>query len=167
MKNKGFLILGISLFLLSAGQSQTYEEYLKQFQSDFKKFREQQDQMITGLRQDYSDYVRKRDKEYSDYLKTEWENFRVFSGNIPPEKPKPKTIPEFRRTSAPSVVRLPVITPFPATTPELPAIVKVPVIQKPESREFDEDAFFITFYGAKVYLDIDRALRNYPAIQSG
>ncbi|MEI7501578.1 MAG: hypothetical protein WCK84_14165, partial [Bacteroidota bacterium] len=141
-------------------QGQTYEEWLKQEQANFDKFRIEQQKMLQELRNDYANYIKQHDKDYSDYLKKEWESFQVFAGKKPPEKPKPKAIPEFKPVPGAPVSPIPIIT-APLDIPKkIPTLVKLPIIQKPEPANYPEDAFSINFCGAKVYLDIDRNIKN-------
>ena len=158
MKNLFLLLMLLSIS--SIIEAQTYEEWLKQEQSNFNKFRVEQEKMLQEMRDDYANYVKQHDKEYSDYLKKEWENFQVFSGKKPPEKPKPKAIPEFKQLAGVPVTRIPILTAPLEIRLKIPTLVKLPVIQKPEPVEFPEDAFSITFCGAKVYLNVDQDLKN-------
>ena len=105
------LFLLLMLFSISSViEAQTYEEWLKQEQSNFNKFRVEQEKMLQEMRDDYANYVKQHDKEYSDYLKKEWENFQVYAGKKPPEKPKPKAIPEFKQIAGVPLTRIPLLT---------------------------------------------------------
>ncbi len=58
---------------LSAEMS--FDEFAKQYKAEFQQFREA------------------RDREFHDFLKQTWEEFRVFKGQAEDPEPKPKTIP--------------------------------------------------------------------------
>jgi len=167
------LLLVLFLSFCQIARTQTYEEYLKQHQADFRKFKEEQNQLMEKLRQDYRDWVKQHDKEFSDYLNREWENYQVFAGKKAPEKPKPVVIPEFKPEPVPKPVpeeeirQLPAIAPDLDPRKEVQEICKLPVIRKPEPVTFPEDAFSIRFCGAKVYLDIDRDLKNITSTKKG
>ncbi|MBC8435949.1 MAG: hypothetical protein H8D88_00135, partial [Bacteroidetes bacterium] len=167
------LLLVLFLISCQVARTQTYEEYLKQHEADFRKFKKEQNQLMEKLRQDYRDWVNKHDKEFSDYLNQEWENYQVFAGKKVPEKPKPVVIPEFKPEPKPKPIppekirQLPVIAPDLTMQKQLSEICKLPVIQKPEPVTFSEDAFSIRFCGAKVYLDIDRDLKRISSTKKG
>ena len=164
---KRIFFLLMLLVTTSIIEAQTYEEWLKQEQENFDKFRVEQQKMLEDLRNDYAHYVKKHDKDYSDYLKKEWGNFQVFTGKKPPEKPKPKAIPEFIPTPGAPVSRIPIVT-APLDIPtKIPVLVKLPVIQKPEPANYPEDAFSINFCGAKVYLNIDQDFKNIATGKKG
>ena len=74
------LLLVLFLMIGQVARTQTYEEYLKQHQADFNKFKDEQNQLMEKLRQDYRDWVNQHDKEFSEYLNQEWENYQVFAG---------------------------------------------------------------------------------------
>jgi len=153
-----FLVILLSAF--NAIQAQTYEEWLKQEQANFSKFQIAQQTMLQEMRKDYADFIKKHDKEYSDYLKKEWTSFQVFAGQKPPERPKPKTIPEFKRLPGDSIKRIPIII-KPLDIPRnIPPLVRLPVIQKPEPPNFPKESFSFNFCGEKVFLDIDKNLKN-------
>ena len=168
MRNvKRIFFLLIFLATANAIQCQTYKEWLKQEQANFNKFRIEQQKMLEELRNDYANYVKQHDKDYSDFLKKEWENFQVFTGKKPPEKPKPKVIPEFKPFPGAPVSRIPIIiVPLDIQT-KIPVLVKLPVIQKPEPDHYPEDAFSINFCGEKVYLNIDQDLKNIITVKKG
>jgi hypothetical protein len=167
MKNRIFFIFALVLFYIPELQSQTYEEYVKQYQADLKKYAEQQEQMIVRMRADYQDYVARCDKEYSDYLKKEWEKFQVFAGKKPPQKPKPATIPEYKPAPSAPISRIQVISARVDAGTAARTIVRLPVIQKPEPVNYPEDACSINFCGAKVYMDIDSDLKNIVLANKG
>lgn len=163
------LVLFLLLALCWISQAQTYEEYVKQHQSDFQKFKEEQNRLMEKLRKDYSDWVKQHDKEFSDYLNREWANFQVFAGKKAPEKPKPDVMPEYKPAPVPdeNIRQLPVRAPELDQKKHIPVIGKLPLIQKPEPEFFSEDAFSITFCGGLVYLDIDRDLRSITSSKRG
>ncbi|MEI6435026.1 MAG: hypothetical protein WCP32_09295 [Bacteroidota bacterium] len=167
MKSKSIFILVLSLFYLSMLQGQTYEEFLKQRQADFQKFKERQESTIAQLRKEYADYVSKHDREYSAYLKEEWEKFQVFAGKKPPEKPKPKTLPTYTPQPDAPIIRIPVIQPQNVIQQTAGNIIRFPLIQKPESSDQKMDPFSFTFCGEKVYFDIDPDLQNIKADLKG
>lgn len=169
LKTGWILLLVLSFSFVSTAQ--TYEEYVKQHQEDFRKFTEEQNRLMEQLRQEYADWVKQHDKEFAAYLEQEWQNFQVFAGKKIPEKPKPGVIPEYTPPKEP--VKPEAIRPLPVVPPELdrskpaPVICKRPVIQKPEEKVFPEDAFTLTFCGARVYLDIDRELGGITTAKKG
>ncbi|MFH0893554.1 MAG: hypothetical protein V2A54_03870, partial [Bacteroidota bacterium] len=164
---KKFFLLVIILFVSSAIKSQTYEEWLNQEQINIDKFMLEQEKMLQELRNEYTSYVKLHDKDFSNYLKKEWESFHVFAGKKPPEKPKPKTIPEFEPVPGFPILSMPILT-APLDIPKnIPTLVKFPVIQKMDPIDYPESEFSINFCGAKVYLDIDQDLKNIASGKKG
>jgi hypothetical protein len=140
--------------------AQTYEEWLKQEQANFSKFRIEQEKALDAMRKDFAGYVKQRDKDYSDYLKKDWGNFQVSAGKKPPEKPKPAAVPPYKPVPGAPIVRIPIVPALLEIPVKIPTLVKLPVIQKPEPADYPEDSFSFTFCGAKVYLDVDKNLKN-------
>ncbi|MEI6683848.1 MAG: hypothetical protein WCO44_14550 [Bacteroidota bacterium] len=168
MKTYKKLLLFIMLVSLSGTiMSQTYEEWLKQEQDNFGKFKLEREKLLLEMRNDYASYVKQHDHEYSDYLKKEWENFQVFSGKKPPEKPKPTVIPEFKALSETPVNPIAIRTTLVDIPKSIPSLLKMPVIQKPEPAGIPEDALSFSFCGAKVYLDVDRNIGNITTGKKG
>ncbi|MEI7727163.1 MAG: hypothetical protein WCK09_18785 [Bacteroidota bacterium] len=153
-----FVVILFAVF--STIHAQTYEEWLKQEQANFSKFRIEQEKALEAMRKDYANYVKQRDKDYSDYLKKGWENFPVSTAKKPPEKPKPAAVPAYKPAPGAPVTRMPIVT-APLDIPmKIPTLVKLPVIQKPEPADYPEDSFSFNFCGARVTLDVDLNLKN-------
>ena len=160
MKSKLLFTFIVSLLSISFLQGQTYEEYLKQHEADFKKFKTDQETAIARLRKEYSDYVTKRDREYSAYLKQEWEKFQVFTGKKQPDKPKPKILPVYKPEPGVPINRIPAIQPTIETVSPFLNLTHLPMIQKPERVEADLEIVSFKFCGEKVTLNVDPAIQK-------
>ena len=49
------------------------------------------------MQADFNEYVIQRDKEFADYLKTQWTAYKPDAPIEPPEKPKPEEIPAYNK----------------------------------------------------------------------
>lgn len=167
--NKILNIIVFTLIFAIHSQSQTYEEFVKQRQTEFDRFRKEQADAISGLRKEYADYIRKKDREYADYLKNEWNKFQVFTGKKAPDKPKPKAIPAFTQTVPDVKKSNPVINKIPALPPRIDIppttlnLAKLPLIQKPvleEDESKPKELAGFKYCGEKITIDYDPAIRN-------
>lgn len=125
----GFVLTGIIATIVHASDRSEFEKWLTQEKQTFQEYRD------------------KRDKEFTNFLKSQWKEMQTFQGlvrdktpkpvNLPvaPEpKPAPKPVPPKPVVDAkpkPTIDKKPVIEPQPTpkpVTPPLP-IVKVPPIK--------------------------------------
>ena len=112
-------------------------------QDDFEAYRKQQQQGVQKLDAEFQEYKDKQDREFADFLKGQWSDFKTFSGKVRIKEPEPQKAPVYRPAppvkSSPSVKPSPVpaeaipvkptITPIVETPvkPPLPSTVKEPV----------------------------------------
>lgn len=119
MKSR-ILALVVLCFLTIGGLAQvdsTFEETRKALLREMESFAQDNED-------EFDQYVDKIDKEFSDYLRTTWEEFNLFAGIKPDTTPKPKILPKYN----PAV---PKIKPgeIPHEIPIQPGIgVQIPVI---------------------------------------
>lgn len=142
-------------FLLTLS-AQTFEEFVRQRESEFQQFKQEREAFIRQMEQQYKDYVAKRDKEFTEYLNRRWEEYQVFAGMIKDEKPKPKVIPDHDATAPTPPPRT-----LPVSIPERPVIAlpvpapDIPIIQQPEPERFPTRSISFDFYGNRVSLTYD------------
>ncbi len=119
---KKLLCAFLSFFVvLFVAKAQTIDDYQRQQQAEINRLKISQQESIDNSKGDYLKYLSKRDIEWSDYLRKEWESFQVFAGNPVPEKPKPQLVP---------VCTLPIDT-IPPTIPSAPSITPQESTEKP------------------------------------
>ncbi len=152
------LFSGLMLFCLSAGAN-----------SEFQQWMQQQSQGVSAQKKEFQEYKDKRDKEFTDFLKSQWKAVDIVKGEVMDEVPKPDVMP----VAPPEpVVQAPVKKPVLVTVPK-PVVTKkpapAPLVVAPKGRPLTVDFFGrqIRFYydaGLKQRLDsrIDKnAVSNY------
>lgn len=152
------MIFGV--FGFSSIWAQTFEEYKKQQQDQYQKFKEDREKQIKALADEFDEYVKKQDEEYTEYLKERWKQFQGFQGlEIPEEEPKPDIQPVFEkpeRQKPPEGLpaRVPEIEVEPLKIPEQ----LVPRVTKQEPDRFPVNSTEFAFYGFPILFDYDKAL---------
>lgn len=157
-KHLTFLLLFLFTACLSA---QSLDDYQKKQQAEMQKFQKVHAEGTEQLRKEYANYISKRDAEWADYLRKEWEMFTVFSGKKAPLKPKPDVVPAYLPpTSTPEPIFIsptipaivtPVIVPKPDTQPAKP-------ICKPAEDEINVNKVSLDFYGRTFSIPYDVAM---------
>ncbi len=156
-KMKHLLILFIGI-IWSCGTvyAQTYKEFLKKQQEQFKKIKQSQEEGIKKLRQDYDDFVKNQDKEFSEFLQKTWKAFETMAGEVPElDEPKPKEAPVALKESAGEEVRLRGET---GTEKEKPGLEPLARIRKSSQPAYEQKIVEVDFYGNRHALSPDRAL---------
>lgn len=151
------LILLLILFNFT-GFSQTFEEYKKQQQKEQEKFRKDYNKKLKELKGEFDEYVKQQDKKFADYLKKQWDEFQVFKGEKPPERPKPVKIPKYEPEQIipdkepGEIQKLQAIIPKPVKPAQ--DIIR-PLIQEsiPADYYYDKDHF--VFYGNEIQYEYD------------
>ncbi|PKP27361.1 MAG: hypothetical protein CVU06_02215, partial [Bacteroidetes bacterium HGW-Bacteroidetes-22] len=154
----GFLI-GILALTCSFVYSQTWEEYRKQEAENFKKFKQDEEAYLAGMRKDFQDYVDKRDKEYADFLKSGWKPYKVKEPEKQPEKPKPVVVPEYVAPSVPpreTYIPIPLKPVVAAAPVQVAVAVPRPPVRRPVKPVDSATPVSFRFYDVPVYLDYDR-----------
>lgn len=93
-----FIITCAILFLyqgFTEAQDRDFEAFKRERERDLRNFAAQRDSAMMLYNQRFRDYVETRNREYAEYLKNEWQNFRLFKSGEPFEAPKPETPPAF------------------------------------------------------------------------
>lgn len=136
MKIYLFLLLSLSFL-----QAQTYEEYLKEQESAFVSFKEE------------------RDKEFSDFLKKDWKEYRESKGLKVYEVKKPRTLPKLDiKKTAPDKkphekLKLIVIKKEKLTRKQK---VYKQIIIKPSSNQLK--TLYFTYFGVDLQVNYDKSI---------
>ncbi len=118
---------------VSAQIDSTFEETRKALLRDMESFsRENEDE--------FEQYVDKIDKEFSDYLRTTWEEFNLFAGIKPDTTPKPKILPKYNpavQKIKPGEIphEIPIQPGIGVQFPVIAPIPNLPVEQKPDQEQ--------------------------------
>lgn len=158
-----------SLLLMTGltAKAQTWEEYKKQEEENFRRFKQEEETYLAKMKKDFQDWVDQRDKEFASYLKGEWKPYKVEEVEKQPENPKPKVIPEYKVPVTPQREESKPVTVRPSVAPKLiPAALPQPPVRRPVSPVAEAVPSTFSFYEVPVYLDYDRAF-ELPVRQSG
>jgi len=172
MKNLIHYILGLvlaSLLVNTSGFSQTNEE-LEAMRQEFEDYKQQE-------RENFREFVEKRDQEFAAYLKAEMRNIELMKsrsqGKIPgpdkiptfrPEKQQVESQPipvmEIRETDIPQTEHLPGLQANKVPRVRLPETIEVPIPTSLKTAEFD-------FYGSKQQFFYDPDIHQNPGSKNG
>ena len=152
------LFSGVALFCLPGGAN-----------NEFQQWMQQHSQGVAAEKKAFQEYKDKRDKEFTDFLKSQWKAVDVVDGEVLDEVPKPDVMPV---APLEPVAPAPVEKPVAVTVPE-PVVIKAPtpapLVVAPKGRSLNIDFFGrpLRFYydaGLKqaLVLPIDKnAVSNY------
>jgi hypothetical protein len=154
----------------------------------FEDYRLQQQQGAQKIKAEFQEYKENQDREFSNFLKSQWSEFETFQGKVRIKEPKPKQIPVVvpaaqPAPSKPIPVPVPVvpkavpdakakpapITPAPQpviTPPVIAPVVIAPVIApppppQPEPVPVAADMLELSFYGNTVSFHFDPKWKKY------
>ncbi len=146
MKSKKFVLVGAGLSMLLAVT-------LVYANDDFKKWVQQQSNEVT-VQQQFQAYKDKRDKEFTAFLKTQWQAVDMLKGSERDEVPKPDVVPEAKPEPAVlKPVRRPVVVTVPKPETKKPRAV-VAIASKPGKQ------LNIDFYGKQLRFYYQPALQR-------
>lgn len=147
----------VSIFFISNSlfAESEYEKYLRELRGDFQEYKEE------------------RDREFTDFLKTQWEEFDSFRGIKRDAKPKPtpkpivaKPKPKPKPIEKPVVIKVikkPVKLPVP---PPVIIPITIPVVVQEKPEKFDKVSIY--FYGIKTVFRINKdfSIKDYPSMNN-
>ncbi|MBE9504320.1 MAG: hypothetical protein IME96_09115 [Proteobacteria bacterium] len=123
--------------------------------SEFEKWKKEELESYTEFRDE-------RDKAFTQYLKEQWQEFKLFQGEKPYKKPKPVKIPVVKKDPARKIVPfkgnvvkeipLPAIPRKPKRPKKLEEIIPPLLVKKGKKLNFD-------FYGMSVVMNYDPKLK--------
>ncbi len=138
------LFSGLMLFCISASAN-----------NEFQQWMQQQSQGVAAQKKEFQEYKDKRDKEFTDFLKSQWKPVDVVKGEVLDEAPKPDVMPVAPpEPVAPAPVEKPVVV----TVPK-PVIIKppasAPLVVAPKGRRIN-----VNFFGRQVLFYYDAGLKQ-------
>lgn len=132
-------------------------------QDDFEAFKKQQAQGVQQIKADFREYKEQQDREFADFLKSQWREFDTFKGKVRIQEPKPKQTP----VMPPPVVK-PSVTPGKPTPVPAQPVVIAPVIvpvtpppPQPKPIAVAADELELSFYGNAVKFAYDPQWKKY------
>ncbi len=142
------LFSGLALFCFSAGAN-----------SEFQQWMQQQSQGVAAQKKAFQEYRDRRDKEFTDFLKSQWKAVDIVKGKVLDDAPKPDVMPVAPPPPAEPAQLAPVaVKPVQLNVPE-PVIVKEPkpaplvVVPKGSSLTID-------FFGRQLRFYYDASLKQ-------
>ena len=122
---------------------------------EFQQWMQQQSQGVEAQKKEFQEYKDKRDKEFTDFLKSHWKAVDIVKGEVRDEAPKPDVMPVASPVAAvPVVIEKPVVV----TVPK-PVVIKkpvpVPMVAAPKGRPINID-----FFGRQVQFYYDAGLKQ-------
>ncbi len=144
------------LFSCSSVQAQSLDEYQLKQQKELDLYEQKHNNGTAQLENNYAEYISKRDREWSDFLRKEWENHKVVVGKVVPQKPKPDLTPTYIPPTTPidpqCIPIKPVVIPQVAPAPKPQPIVP---ICKPAEQDKNTKTAQLSFYGKQLTITYD------------
>ena len=163
MKTNFTLFLGcILLYFLSFNvNAQTFDDYKKQQAKGQNELKLKVQNDISKMKEQINQYIAEKDKEFANYLNTQWENYNLFKAKKAEIKPKPDTIPVFNKNEA---KKTDLSIPFLNSKNTIANInlsmydsdVEIPVLEKDENNSFETNILHISFYGKSLMFEFDK-----------
>lgn len=156
---KNVLILTLTtLFIVSFSEmrAQTYEEWKKQQEQGLNDYKKKEKENFEKFVKERDEMIKKMDQDFSDYLRQNWENYKLETKPKPAAEPKPVDKPVYTPTpeQAPEPV---VVKAEPETTvKEIPVAPVLPILQKTEPVDFPRSDGNFNFYGKQVNFNYDQ-----------
>lgn len=121
-------------------------------QNDFEAWKRQQEHGAAQIQEDFRKFKDENDRQFADFLKSQWREFDAMRGVVRDPQPKPKVLPTAKPapTEKPSRPTLkptlrPTVSPQPSFTPVPILIPTPPAVATP--RPAAGDVLRIPFYG--------------------
>ncbi len=124
--------------------------------NDFQDWLQQQSHGVQAQKDEFQEYKDKRDKQFTDFLKSQWKAVDIVKGEVRDEEPKPEVMPI--ATPAPLPTRQPDINPAIIALPK-PVLTKKPVPAPVVVREKGK-SINIEFYGRQLPFYYDGRLKQ-------
>lgn len=170
MKTNFRLFLGCILlvFLNFNLKAQTFEDYKKQQAKGQNELKLRVQNDISKMKEQINQYIAEKDKEFANYLNTQWENYNLYKAKKADIKPKPATIPVFNKIEA---KKTDLSIPFLNSKKTIANVnlsmydsdVEIPVLEKDENNSFETNVLHISFYGKSLMFEFDKNfLENIP-----
>ena len=134
---------------------------------DFEAYKRQQMEGVQQVKTEFREFKEKQDREFADFLKSQWSEFKTSQGAVRIKEPKPKQIP----VVAPAPVVAPSVTPgAPVVVPKPAQIVVAPILApvtpppppvQPKPIPVAADEIELQFYGNSVKFVFDPLWKSY------
>ncbi len=145
-----YIIIICCLFGYAQGvHSQTFDDFKKQIRSEYNEFEKE-------TQEKFDNFVTKIDKEFGDYLISNFGSHTTRVTDFEPEAPKPEVIPVVEEEIADD-------SNINYITDESVAVYQGPVypgVQKSEDTNFIKQRINVEFLGWPLYFDVDKELTN-------
>jgi hypothetical protein len=126
---------------------------------DFEAYKKQQMQGAQQVKAEFREYKEKQDREFADFLKTQWSEFNTFKGNVRIKEPKPKRMPvvvPLAPPVSPKAAPAPVVV-----VPILAPVTPPPPPPQPKPVTVAADELELLFYGNAVKFVFDPKWKSY------
>ena len=122
--------------------------------NDFQQWLQQQSDGVQAQKDEFQEYKDKRDKQFTDFLKSQWKAVDIVKGEVRDEEPKPEVMPIATPTALPT--QQPDINPVIITLPK-PVLTKkpAPVVVRDKGQSIN-----IEFYGRQLHFYYDGRLKQ-------
>ena len=140
---------------------------------EFDTYLKQQQQGVQNSRAEFQRYLKEQDREFADFLKSQWSEFETFKGKVRIKEPKPKEVPVAVPSTpvkpapeqprpAPEIPKpAPVIKP-PAAPPVVQPVAPPPApLPQPTPAPIAPNTLEIMFYGNAVSFKYDPQWKSY------
>jgi hypothetical protein len=131
---------------------------------DFEAYKQQQQQGVQQVKEEFRQYKEKQDKEFAGFLKAQWGNFDTYRGKVRIKEPKPRNIPVFV-TPVPEPVKPgvapPPVAPAPVVVAPLVPKILPPAPPQPKPIPLSADTLEIVFFGNAVQFKFDTQWQQY------
>ena len=130
---------------------------------EFKQWMQEQSSGVEAEKKEFQEYKDKRDKEFTDFLKSHWTAVDIVKGEIRDEEPKPVVMPVAPKKPQPKIVvnkpvAKPVVRPVKVFIPK-PDVSKsqkpIPVVVVPKGNSLN-----VNFYGRQIRFNYDARLKQ-------
>lgn len=137
---------------------------------DFESFKRQQMQGVQQIKAEFQEYKEKQDKEFADFLKSQWSEFDTYRGKERIKEPKPKVVPVVIPVVPAPVKPAPDGKPAPQPVkPAPPPVVVAPIIPsvvpppppQPKPVPLAANVLEIGFFGNAVRFTFDQKWKDY------
>ncbi len=151
MQKLKYLFLSIAILILTSFStySQTFQDFKKQIREEYNTFEKE-------TQQKFDNFVTKIDKDFSDYLSSNFGEYDIGHVKFYPSAPKPNSIPSITEVEVTGdIIDFEIRE---STTTYQGAVF--PGIKKSEVDNFDIERINVNFLGWSLYFDMDKAFFN-------
>ncbi|MDP3461371.1 MAG: hypothetical protein Q8S18_01140 [Bacteroidales bacterium] len=146
-----FVLLLLLAFILTGNVTgQSFEDFQKQIDTDYRKFEQ-------DIHDQFDAFVQQIDREFADFLKKSFQEFDVVAGVQTQSGPKPDQPPGYSAANKPGLKQKISIN---APAPSVAGAPRMPNIRKSEPAVFEQMEANFDFFGAGIKLRYDSRLKT-------